>query len=116
MDSPIVTNVAFEAFACFEFESGRGWLVAEQVPRIELGSPHRRAPMPPLDRRLTQVRLSLGSVSIECRTPAHHEVQTIAWVTIIIYPIGAIIGTPPRPPSSPHATPAHRLRPSAHFW
>ena len=26
---PIVTKVAFEAFSCFEFEDGRGWLVAD---------------------------------------------------------------------------------------
>jgi hypothetical protein len=26
---PIVTNVAFEAFSCYRFESGRGWLVAD---------------------------------------------------------------------------------------
>ena len=26
---PIVTNVAFEAFSCFTFEDGRGWLIAD---------------------------------------------------------------------------------------
>ena len=26
---PIVTNIAFEAFSCFEFEDGRSWLVAD---------------------------------------------------------------------------------------
>ena len=26
---PIVTNVAFEAFSCFEFEDGRGWLITD---------------------------------------------------------------------------------------
>ena len=26
---PIVTNVAFEAFSCFEFEDGRSWLIAD---------------------------------------------------------------------------------------
>jgi hypothetical protein len=26
---PIVTNVAFEAFSCFRFHDGRGWLVAD---------------------------------------------------------------------------------------
>ena len=33
---PIVTNVAFEAFSCYEFEGGRSWLVADVL--IECGT------------------------------------------------------------------------------
>jgi hypothetical protein len=58
---PIVTNVAFEGFPCFEFapvgnEDGRGWLRAD--------------------------------VEIECRTPEHDRVVACAWLAIAIYPVG----------------------------
>ena len=33
---PIVTNIAFEAFSCYEFEGGRSWLIADVA--IECGT------------------------------------------------------------------------------
>jgi hypothetical protein len=39
-----VTNIAFEAFSCYEFEGGRGWLVSDMS--IECGTPaHDQAKM-----------------------------------------------------------------------
>lgn len=39
---PIITNVAFDAFSCFIFEDGRGWLIADV--NIQCYTPeHRRA-------------------------------------------------------------------------
>ena len=56
---PIVTNVAFEAFSCFEFEGASSWLIAD--------------------------------VSIECGTDEHAQTQALAWIAIIIYPVGLIL-------------------------
>jgi len=60
-----VTNVAFEGFPCYWFESvdgapQRGWLRSD--------------------------------VSIECYTPSHYSVMTLSWFAIITYPIGLWVG------------------------
>ena len=52
---PIVSSVAFEAFACYEFTAS-SYLKAD--------------------------------VAIECFSEAHTEVKTLAWVAILIYPVG----------------------------
>lgn len=39
---PIVTNVAFEVFSCFEFANGRAWLVADVAIECYTAE-HRRA-------------------------------------------------------------------------
>ena len=58
---PLVTNLAFDAFACYTFETSE-WLKAD--------------------------------VSVQCGTAEHDEVIALAWVAIILYPIGmlALIG------------------------
>lgn len=38
---PIVTNVAFEAFSCYEFEGGSGWLVADVLIKCDTHDHHR---------------------------------------------------------------------------
>ena len=53
---PLVTTAAFEGFPCYEFEGGRGWLIAD--------------------------------VNIECRTPDHDFAQSLAWVAVLMYPVG----------------------------
>ena len=53
---PLVSTAAFEGFPCYEFEDGRGWLIAD--------------------------------VAIECRTPDHNRATLLAWVAVIIYPVG----------------------------
>lgn len=55
---PLVTNVAFEAFSCYQF-SESSWLKAD--------------------------------VSIECDTAKHDRVRVLAWVAIVLYPIGLIV-------------------------
>ena len=54
-----MTNVAFEAFSCYEFEGASSWLVAD--------------------------------VNIECDTEEHRSALTLAWVAIVMYPIGLIV-------------------------
>ena len=54
---PIVTNVAFEAFACFTFTESE-WLKAD--------------------------------VAVECGTAEHDKAKALAWVAIILYPIGLL--------------------------
>ena len=62
---PLVTNVAFEGFPCYEFgpvgdaPSG-SWLRAD--------------------------------VSIECNTPNHDKVIALVWLAVIIYPVGIWAG------------------------
>lgn len=34
---PVISNVAFDGFACYEFDNGRGWLIAD--PNIECHTP-----------------------------------------------------------------------------
>ena len=38
---PTVTNVAFDAFSCFEFSDGRGWLVTDVCIPPSLLTPQR---------------------------------------------------------------------------
>ena len=33
----------------------------------------------------------IADVNIECRTPEHDQVQLLAWIAVIIYPIGLMI-------------------------
>jgi hypothetical protein len=58
---PIITNVAFEAFSCFEFEDGTGWLIADVLIQCDTaGFP----------------------------SPEHLEAKAIATLAICIYPVG----------------------------
>ena len=54
---PLVTNVAFDAFSCYDFTESE-WLKAD--------------------------------VAIECGTRQHTEAITLAWVAIILYPLGLL--------------------------
>ena len=56
---PLVTKVAFDGFPCYQFEGGRGWLIAD--------------------------------VSIECGTPEHTSATMLAWIAVIVYPIGLMV-------------------------
>ena len=56
---PLVTNIAFDAFACYTIDNSE-WLKAD--------------------------------VSIECHTSNHGEVKALAWIAILLYPIG-LLGT-----------------------
>ena len=62
---PLVSNVAFEAFPCYDVELGLGergrWLIAD--------------------------------VAIDCDAPAHDSVQTIAWIAVLVFPVGITLGT-----------------------
>ena len=57
---PLVTNVAFEGFPCYQFEGGRAWLIAD--------------------------------VSIECGTAEAASAVQLAWIAVIVYPIGLMVG------------------------
>ena len=60
---PIVTQKAFQAFSCYNFDEGTpdstSWLRAD--------------------------------VSIECGTGSHAQVQTLGYVAIIVYPVGLLL-------------------------
>jgi len=62
---PKVTNVAFEGFPCFWFEA-----VDDAPKRGWLRA----------------------DVSIECNTPEHEYVKLLAWVAVLVYPIGMWLG------------------------
>ena len=55
---PIVTNVAFESFSCYEFEEG-DWLKVD--------------------------------VAIECGSSVHDALKRLAWLAILIYPVGLLV-------------------------
>ena len=69
---PVVTKNAFDGFPCYRFENGREWLIADVSVEC-VTSPYEAdgpffTPQP-------------GS-------PDHSTIQLIAWVTVILYPIG----------------------------
>ena len=78
---PLVANVAFEAFSCYEFDSN---------------STRTR-------------RYLISDVSIECstvnkRSEEYEQVLTLAWAAIIIYPIGGELSVSQRLLASPPHT------------
>eukprot|EP00966_Prymnesium_polylepis_P069238 1609029-Prymnesium_polylepis.4 len=74
---PIVTNVAFEAFSCYEFEHAdgnatAGWLIAD--------------------------------VSISCGSQTHLEAMRLAVLAVVLYPVGCPTAAPsPNPSPSEHS-------------
>ena len=58
---PMVSSTAFQAFSCETFDSGDG----------------------SADRSFL-----LADFAIECGTPEHHDVQNLAWIGILLYPVG----------------------------
>lgn len=60
---PTVTNVAFEAFTCHDFESTDG------VTR----------------------RYLIADVRVDCESPEYTDLLTLAWVAMLLYPIGIIL-------------------------
>lgn len=65
---PVVTNYAFEAFSCYEFDDGSRWLVADVSVACTQG----------------------GAFDLDTSTE-HGRAKVIAWLAVLLYPIGVLV-------------------------